>query len=229
MGAPSYTPIAALQGEIGTSSVRSRDMRTKISYVKHVLEGNNQLLRAVFEEMFLNGKNMRIIKIIKEYKENLNIRTLEQIKSMSAEDIRRRVNKFENERWIEEVLRRTTLELYKQKTEIKEEAFYDNTWESVLVFRARTNTLNLNWRNRFSNGDITCKICNSGDEETLKHFICECLTTLELRQESGINNYSLEEILLFKGENTKEKVQIVKTYLRKIWRDRKRKVEEITN
>ena len=170
---------------------------------------------------------MRIIKIIKEYKENLNIRTLEEITSMSAEDIRRRVNNIENERWKEEVLRRTTLDLYEQKKEIKEEAFYDNTWGSVLVFRARTNTLNR--RNRFSNGDITCKICNSGDEETLKHFICDCLTTLELRQESGINNYTLEEILLFKGENTKEKVLTVKTYLRKIWRDRKRKMEEINN
>ena len=36
LGAPGYTLVAALQGEIGASTVRSRDMKLKITFAKQV-------------------------------------------------------------------------------------------------------------------------------------------------------------------------------------------------
>ena len=39
-----YTPVVALQGEIGTSSVRSRDMKNKLKLAVHLLTaGNSQM------------------------------------------------------------------------------------------------------------------------------------------------------------------------------------------
>ena len=35
--APSYTPIVALQGEVGCSSVYARDMREKLKFAKYVM------------------------------------------------------------------------------------------------------------------------------------------------------------------------------------------------
>ena len=110
---------------------------------------------------------MKIVKIVKDYMKTLEITSLEEIKRMSAEQIRRKVNEYDNKRWKDEMLNKSTLQVYKEgKMKIKEKTFYDNTWRSVLMFRARSNTLYLNWRNKFAGGDVECKLCNSGVEET---------------------------------------------------------------
>ena len=45
---------------------------------------------------------------------------------------------------------KTTLRIYRNKVDIGEEGVYRNTYGSVLMFRCRTNTRGLRWRNRFS-------------------------------------------------------------------------------
>ena len=95
------------------------------------------------------------------------------------------------------------------------------------MFRARTNTLNFSWRKRFVGEDTTCKLCSDGVEETLEHFICKCERLRELRQEFGVQNCTLKEILLFYVERSTERILLIKTYLQKIWSYRKRQLNEV--
>ena len=49
LGAPSYASVAALRGEIGTSTMLARDMKGKLKFVKHLLEGKNELAKQALE------------------------------------------------------------------------------------------------------------------------------------------------------------------------------------
>ena len=67
-----------------------------------------------------------------------------------------------------------SLYIYKKwKTTIKEEGMYDNTFASVIFFRARANTLTLNRKNRHTGGDTSCCFCKN-IEEDLIHFLLLC-------------------------------------------------------
>ena len=113
---------------------------------------------------------------------------------------------------------RSTLGIYKQfKHSIVEEKFYDNTFGSVLLFKARSNCLKLNWRNRFQGGDVSCRLCGA-QLETLEHFILECPGLHEIRQEFEIFSVGIEAILGF--ENGID-IENMKLYLKKIWMKRK--------
>ena len=50
LGALGYTPIAALQGEIGASTVKRRDMKIKITFVQFMFRTRNGLLEGIFRK-----------------------------------------------------------------------------------------------------------------------------------------------------------------------------------
>ena len=50
-GVPGYTPVAALQGEIGASTVRGRDMKIKITFAQYMFRARNGLLESIFRKM----------------------------------------------------------------------------------------------------------------------------------------------------------------------------------
>ena len=69
---------------------------------------------------------------------------------MSKECIKRKVDEWETERWNEERRRKSSIELYNEcKVKIEDEDIYENDWGSVLLYRCRTNSLRLNWRECF--------------------------------------------------------------------------------
>ena len=87
---------------------------------------------------------------------------------------------------------KSTLNIYNlHKREIKEESWVDNTLGSKLILRARTNSLTLNWRNRFQNKSEQCPCCEY-EKETLEHFLLDCETYSDIRQ---------NQTLLFNTEN----------------------------
>ena len=43
-----YTPVAALYGEIGASTVEGRDRKIKLGFGQYMLRTSNGLLRAIF-------------------------------------------------------------------------------------------------------------------------------------------------------------------------------------
>ena len=44
LGAPSYAPLVTLQGEVGSSSMKARDIKVKLNYEKHVRKGRKRIV-----------------------------------------------------------------------------------------------------------------------------------------------------------------------------------------
>merc|ERR1712240_564026 len=60
-----------------------------------------------------------------------------------------------------------------KKREIKDERIYSNDRASKLLFRARSNTIDLNTDKRHRGESELCDLCERGTED-MKHFILEC-------------------------------------------------------
>lgn len=80
---------------------------------------------------------------------------IKELRNMSKEKIKLRVNGWEQGRWREELSRRETLQVNSNKSRIQEENIYSNNFGSVLLFRCRTNTLK-----RIGEGDIRVERCS---------------------------------------------------------------------
>ena len=218
LNAPGYTPIAALRGDVGCSSMISRDRKNKLNYVRYILNGSCDLLKCVFNDMFYRNEN-NLISTIKTYMNELQISNLHQLMDIDENHLKKRIFDLDHEEWSAELLEKQTMVLYATfKNEIKEEKFYDNTFEASLIFKARSNVLKLDWRNRFTDGNVICKLCKN-EEESLEHFILRCNRLDDIRREFNMRNRNLEEILLFAGSlNPSE----CKKYLGKLWNERKK-------
>ena len=56
---------------------------------------------------------------------------------------------------------------------IGEIKWFRNSFKYTLMMRARSNTLNLAWRDWSLNASKNCKLCND-EIETMKHFLLDC-------------------------------------------------------
>ena len=66
------TAISVLRGEIGSSLQISRDMNSKIFYIKHILL-HNKLLKEILLQQFYEKQPSKWIKQIKTYMQDLDI------------------------------------------------------------------------------------------------------------------------------------------------------------
>ena len=98
----------------------------------------------------------------------------EELTKMKKEKINLKVNEWEERRWRTEVEERETNEIYRAQNKIGEEGLYSNDSGLMTLFRCRTNTIKLNWCQRFQGGVVDCPVCESGAEETLRHFLKDC-------------------------------------------------------
>ena len=119
---------------------------------------------------------------------------------MDTDNIGREVNKWENNRWRRDIESKTKLELYRSKRNLGDEGIYSNEYGSVLLFKCRTNTLKLRWRQGFEGGAVDCLLCG-GEEETLRHFVVECRELQEIRRYGVYGTEALEEVLMFMEKN----------------------------
>ena len=69
--APSYTAVG-LRGDIGASCSISRDVMTKILFVKHLLDDGNELAKSIFEIEYQEQKSAWS-KLVENYLQELNI------------------------------------------------------------------------------------------------------------------------------------------------------------
>ena len=66
------TAISALRGEIGTSLQESRDMKSKILFIKHIMQHNN-LMKEILMQQYEEKKPSKVMKQIKSYMKAVNI------------------------------------------------------------------------------------------------------------------------------------------------------------
>ena len=104
--------------------------------------------------------------------------------------INNKVREYDFEKWKERMGRKVTLKMYSEKSVPKRENFYDGDWGSRLLFRARTNSLEVGDRTyRFN--DTTYKTCLRFDmrvDETVEYIMAEC-PAYEVDRERVIMEY----------------------------------------
>ena len=67
LGVPGYIPVAAIQGEIGASTVSGRDMKIKITYTRYMFSPRNGLLEGIFGKMIDEIRPKGWMKQLKKY------------------------------------------------------------------------------------------------------------------------------------------------------------------
>ena len=98
-GAPRHTPMAAvLQAEGGTSSVTARDMKTKVTCMKHIMDGESDRQRPIFGEMKGNRLHYKWLDTIEKYTKDIDTQQLSQLKNMNTEEIKKKVNALQTTR-----------------------------------------------------------------------------------------------------------------------------------
>ncbi len=126
---------------------------------------------------------------------------------------------------------KSSLSIYKNwKTVLAEEKIYDNRPSSEILFKARTNNLRLNDRNRHTNGDTKCLFCDWTLED-LKHFLLWCPAgyeeirkkTILLQRPCTENEEYIIGQLLFNEQTIQESKAIVYEMWKK--REKQRKNE----
>ena len=150
---------------------------------------------------------------------------------MSVGQIKRKIKNYDSGLWYSDIQRKCSLRIYRKfKREIRDDRIYDNTIASELLFRARSNTLALDIDKRHRGEETRCEICDGGEED-LQHFMLECRTLEEKRdQEIMIKHWSpdKEEMIggiIFDGE----KIEKVKNMIAKMWQKRKIEIKKKEN
>ena len=178
LGAPSYAPSCTLRGEIGASLMKTRIMKGRMQYLRSIKERNNDLLKKILLDM--EDRKFAWFLETEKYAEELKI-DLRRINDVTKKQINDRAQHYDEQVWNEERQEKSSLTHYnRMKPKLKEEKFYDNSFASVLLYKARTNTLPLNDRGRHVNGDTSCGLCGEGIED-LQHFLLRCPMLMDVR------------------------------------------------
>ena len=134
------------------------------------------------------------------------------------------VNRWEGEGWRREVEGMTTLRLYRNKVSIGDKEIYCNRLGAVILFQCRMNTLRLKWRQGFVGVALDRPMCGAV-EETVAHFVTECVVLEGVRERFRVTREEvLEELLFFRGR-TQEKVERSIALLEEMWRRRRREMD----
>ena len=230
LGAAKYTPVTTLRGEIGASSMKSRLIEGKLQYLRSIIEHTdntdcrNKLLKEIVSDM--KDKGHKWHRDLNDMLTTVSLR-YGQVGILKKEEIKSKIREWDNKKWQEEMHNKTSLRIYRQqKPEIRsQEDVYDNTAASILLFKCRSNTLPLNDRKRFVQGDTSCQLCGA-EIEDLAHLLLKCPEYDDLRPEELKDNQTQDELILgnflFNVNH-----EFVKENINKIWKKRKKRLEEI--
>ena len=149
--APKYIANGALRGEVGASSSRARGAKIKILFAKHLLKDKrNDLNKTILLREIEQGTS-RWTKIFFKYLKEIKI-TIQNIQTFTKTQIGNKIKSWDTEKWRKEVSEKSTLKLYhSKKIKVKEEKWIDNNEGAKLMVRCRANSLQLCWRNKFTN------------------------------------------------------------------------------
>ena len=91
------------------------------------------------------------------------------LKKISNSELKSKIMRWDTERWRSDKESKTMLAVYNRfKKEISE--IYINDYNSVLLYRCKSNTLKLEWRSRFVGGDVGFCVCGLAEVVTVEHF-----------------------------------------------------------
>ena len=169
LGATKNTVRVALRGEIGASAMKTRIVEGKLQYLNSVFNGKKEITKKIL--MSMQEQEGKWWKSLEKSLEEIDI-SIGDVKKLSKVDIKTKTRTWDDKMWKAEVENKDSLYIYKKwKLKVKEEVeMYDNTFSSVIFFRARTNSLLLNRKNRHTGGNTRCCFCENVEEDLI-HFI----------------------------------------------------------
>ena len=152
--------------------MKARLMEGQLRYLQYVLKDQeNELLSRVVEEMRNSNKKNKWITGLLEFRELIGLRG----EAENYLDISRKVKEWDTRMWKQEMEEKVSLKLYREMRQSigGQDKIYDNREATTILFRCRTNNMDLGDRKRFVNTTTECIMC--GDPlEDLKHFILYC-------------------------------------------------------
>ena len=261
LGGNKYVGVEAVRGDMGWSMFNERLSKAIIMYkvriermdderwVKRVHAWN--IRKSKWEkECFRRAKNLRCQRAWNFQFRNITLGGWWLIdergdgRDWSENDWKKWVNERVKEigllRWKEGMAAKPTLEWYMEKPKPRHELFYCGDFASQLLFRARTQSLEVNARTyRWSeNGSKECKCCDLSVDENVEHIILDCpryaceRENLEsnIREELGLEEWMnlrddrslyISRILgLDRNEIRCNYINCVKEYLENVWKIR---------
>ena len=151
-----------------------------------------------------------------------------ELETITRGELWKRIRDYDNREWLSELDRLTDRDVYKaNRKSVGDSWGYDNSEESDLLFRARSNTLKVNSWNRHLGGITSCGLCDA-TLETLEHFLLHC---------PGVGNKRRDDLILEVGGTgndkeiigkilfNKNKIQEVKRMIGNMWRERLSRLE----
>ena len=108
---PNHTAVGFLRGEIGASSARGRDIKTKLLFIKHAIKnpGNALLKSTMIKE--LNENDNKLAKRLNAYMNDLNI-NLNYLETHTVNQIKTKINEYDSELWKQSLRDKATLNIY---------------------------------------------------------------------------------------------------------------------
>ena len=229
---PIYTATEFLRGDVGASSTKARDIKSKLLFIKHAIrsDGNKLLCQLMCNE--LEKKQLKWTKDIFKQMEKVGI-TINDVKQMKINMLKKKIIEWDENIWRNNMERKSSLLLYRNnKNKMNEEKWFKNGNKYEIMMKARSNSLKLGKRD-WENHDNICKMCNEG-EETLQHFIISCISLNDTRisfiQLQRPHNENIEDIikkvLLFE-QDSEFSTEYYIDLVYKLWIHRKRLINEI--
>ena len=228
LGARKFTPVSTLRGEVGASLMISRVDKNKLNFICSImnLEDDDIVKKVVKWSLHTNiGKWSRNThKILEKY--GLNI------ENMNRRIVKEKIKIKDTLEWKNDMENKVTLHIYNKFKDFGEEnKLYDNDFKSELLFKLRSNTLELNQRKKYDDDDIMCPICKK-EPEDIYHFLLFCENLAFIRNKNITLQYPqmrekdkiLKQFLLFDNPSANE-IENTKRTIACLWNERRKYVQ----
>ena len=203
---PITTPTAILRSELGIWSIESQLMYKKLSYLRRLLNLNNNVTKQVLmEQMNLPGPTW--VSEVKSILSTLNIKkSHEDIKNCSKykwkNEVKKAIVKLELSKLqkVKDTTKKGQL-LALDNIKIKNYLLNLNQSEAATILKIRIGMVNVRDNYKYKYNDIKCQICKKADETTTHFLTCQEYRTevtsnkiLESLWSSGNSNEQINEM-----------------------------------
>ena len=184
LGAPYYTATEAIRGDMGWSAFDERICKAKLKYkLRLELCPAANPLRRVYEWVGRGSFSRECTRIEKRYNITWGMGRVTRINGKNIQSytqgcrwIDKLISGAGLDKWKSSANNKQTLRYYKYKEKPGKEKFYNGSWKSKALFRARTDSLDINARKRGQSADQHCNKCinTTNALESLEHVLLEC-------------------------------------------------------
>lgn len=189
---PKYTPSEYLQAEIGYSSSKCRDMRSKISLLQHILKNLNTLKEVILEEWNKNNHQTKWISTCKNYLSELQI-NFEDLPYIPTKEIIKKINSYGQQQWSTKSSEKNSLTWYSTtRNNFKNGIHWHNTKEENIGHRFDSDALLYNSKLGKEREDKICPFCPNLEDQI--HIIEKCNRYADIRKKHNMEMINTKEL-----------------------------------